>query len=303
MKSDFILVILILAAAGVSVGLLCYALAIRLYRFIFPGPGVRSFMTTRNQMKPLLRPFAEFFRSHRTEFVRKKTAEYRQAILTAGGFWNGLNAFEVLSAQFTFSIIGACGFLLLGILAELHPLLTIACMLSIGAGGYIYPSVALRSQAENRRLWFLRQLPSALDILRLGADAGLDFHSSVDYLVSIYLPGPVREELTVYRRDTALGKTSTEALTEIAERMNDPEVTSIFISLAQAMEMGTSMSDICQSTVRDLRKKRAFKAEEDAQRAAINISFPLLLLILPGIFIVLLGPVVKSLLTTLLTIQ
>ncbi|QSH40981.1 type II secretion system F family protein [Lentisphaerota bacterium ZTH] len=301
--NDILMIILILGTAGVSAGLLCYALAIRLYKFIFPGTARRNFMTSRNQLKPLLRPFAEFFRSHRSEFVRKKTAEYRQQIMTAGGFWNGLNAFEVLSAQFTFSIIGAGAFLLLGIAAELHPVLTMGCMLSIGAGGYLYPGIALKGHADKRRLWFLRQLPSALDILRLGADAGLDFHSSVDYLVQIYLPGPVREELTVYRRDTALGKTSTEALTEIAERMNDPEVTSIFISLAQALEMGTSMSDICLATVTDLRKKRTFKAEEDAQRAAINISFPLLLLILPGIFIVLLGPVIKSLLTTLLTIS
>jgi len=61
--------------------------------------------------------------------------------------------------------------------------------------------------------------------------------------------------------------------------------------------MGTSIVEMLESTTREMRRKRLLSAETEAQKAVVKISFPLLLLILPGIFIILLAPVLKPMLS------
>ena len=82
------------------------------------------------------------------------------------------------------------------------------------------------------------------------------------------------------------------ALNHVAERVGTPEATAVFTTLAQSIEMGTSVSDNLRSASELIRRQARSRAQERAQKAVVNMSFPLLLLILPGVFIVLLAPLV-----------
>ena len=118
-------------------------------------------------------------------------------------------------------------------------------------------------------------------------------------MVQIYIPGPVKEEFSIFLREIKLGIPATEALANISYRIDMPEVCSIFISLSQSIEMGTSISGILSDIVTELRKKRLLSAETEAQKTVVKITFPLLFLILPGIFIVLLAPLIKPIMQAL----
>ena len=78
---------------------------------------------------------------------------------------------------------------------------------------------------------------------------------------------------------------------DMATRMELPELGSLCIALSQALETGTSMSQILAQATADIRKQRLLAAKNEAQKATVSIAFPMLLLIVPGLFIVLLGPV------------
>ena len=81
----------------------------------------------------------------------------------------------------------------------------------------------------------------------------------------------------------------------MAERLEVTELTSLAVALTQSLETGTSISDTLSVFTADLRRKRLLSAKEEAQTATVKIAFPMLLLIIPGIFIVLLGPVLLKL--------
>lgn len=290
---------------GLACGALAYYVLRRMSRRLFPDSAMavryrQDVAESANALRPTLAPCARWLkrREDRYAFIRKRVADYDQRILEAGGFWHGLTGYEVLSAQFTFAFLAPCLLFLSGVVFIVGPLVFVMSALLIAFVAYAYPASMLEAKAIRRQEEFVRQLPSALDILRVGAEAGLDFHTATRYLMDIYLPGPVKEEMTVFQRDLLLGRSASEALNGIAARINLPEVSAVFVSLAQSIEMGTSATTMLGATASEMRRKRVLQAQAEAQKAIVKITFPLLLLILPGVFIVLLGPIIKTLLNS-----
>jgi len=281
--------------AGISIALLMYGLT----RIYF---GLHSSFETISEksseavvLKKLLAPLAAVFRGQRerSEFVKTNAGNYEKLLVQAGVFWGGLDAYEVLAAKFIFPIIAILVIFPVGEVAGLQADIVLLVILFFMFMLYMFPDSALKSQAEQRKNLFLKQLPGGLDILKIAAESGLDFHSSIKYLVRIYIPGPIREEMQLYLREMRLGVSSIDGLLNISRRMNVPEAATVFSSLAQAIEMGTSIAEMLASTSSEMRRKRLLSAESEAQKAVVKITFPLLLLILPGIFIVLLAPIIK----------
>jgi len=285
------------APAGTAAAVLGYSLT-RLYLSSSPAPVLESGDTTvpgSRVFRLLLAPLAIWLRQREatSSFVRDNLRNYRRDLLAAGSFWGGLDEAEVLAARFILPVATLLATLVVGLLGNLPLNLALLAALLLAALAFMMPDSALRDAAARRRAWFLKQLPGGLDILKIAAESGLDFHASIDYLVQIYLPGPVRDELRLFQRDFQLGVPTVEALLNVSRRIGAPEAATVFTSLAQAVEMGTSISEMLAGTAAEMRRKRLLSAETEAQKAVVKITFPLLLLILPGIFIVLLAPIVK----------
>ncbi len=244
-------------------------------------------------LKEIINPLASLIAKHQdAPSLAKEILQYKRLLLSAGNF-AGLNPCEIYALKILIPALFAIFALPVSMLLPFDPELSFLCVILFCFLLYFYPGAALREKARKRRELFLRQLPGGLDILKIAADAGLDFQKSIHYLVEIYLPGPVKDEFNIFLREIKLGIPATEALTNISHRINLPEVSSVFISLSQAMEMGTSISEMLADTVAEIRKKRILSAETEAQKTVVKITFPLLFLILPGIFIVLLAPMAK----------
>ena len=104
--------------------------------------------------------------------------------------------------------------------------------------------------------------------------------------------GPVRDELSRVVAETTIGTSLAAALNNVAARVGTNEANAVFSTLAQSLEMGTSVAENHQRAAQLIRHSARVKAQTQAQKAVVNMSFPLLLLILPGIFIVLFAPLV-----------
>ena len=87
-----------------------------------------------------------------------------------------------------------------------------------------------------------------------------------------------------------LGKTRKEALSGVKDRLNFDEMTSFVNSIIQAEKLGTGIVNTLRAKSEEERDKRKQRAEEQAMKTTIKILIPLILLIFPSIFIVILGP-------------
>ena len=95
-----------------------------------------------------------------------------------------------------------------------------------------------------------------------------------------------------------MGLMTSEALSNMLTRCQTPLMRSFVRSVLQGETLGVSIGKIMRNLATDMRKRRRAAAEERAQKAPIKILFPLIFLIFPAIFVVLLGPAVHAFTTS-----
>ena len=96
-----------------------------------------------------------------------------------------------------------------------------------------------------------------------------------------------------------MGRSTTEALEGLAQRADTPGIRSFVRAIVQGELLGVSIGRILRNLAGEMRKKRKAKAEEQAQKAPVKMLFPLVLLIFPAMFVVLLLPALISIKNTL----
>jgi len=93
-----------------------------------------------------------------------------------------------------------------------------------------------------------------------------------------------------------LGKRRSDALRDMSNRMDVPDVTTFVAALIQAEQLGVSIAKVLRIQADQMRVKRRQRAQEKAQQAPVKMIVPMVFLIFPSIWIVLLGPAVVILL-------
>ena len=99
-------------------------------------------------------------------------------------------------------------------------------------------------------------------------------------------------------QDIAVGQPRREAYLALAERTGVPDLRRFIRAVVQADAYGISIADVLRTQANEMRLKRRQRAEEKAMQIPVKVIFPLILCILPALFIVLLGPVVLSVMGT-----
>ncbi len=155
--------------------------------------------------------------------------------------------------------------------------------------GYYLPMMQLSSQIKRRQDNIVRKLPDALDLLTICVEAGLGFEQAMG---KVYAKWDDDLALAFGRvlQEIQLGKRRSEALRDMSNRMDVPDVTSFVAALIQAEQLGVSIAKILRIQSDQMRVKRRQRAQEKAQQAPVKMMIPMVLLIFPSIWIVLLGP-------------
>ena len=155
--------------------------------------------------------------------------------------------------------------------------------------GYFGPDLALSNRAEKRQKQIQLELPDTLDQITISVEAGLGFEAAMARAGKSG-KGPLAEELVRTLQDVQAGLSRQEALKSLVNRTNVPELRHFVLALLQAESFGVPIAHVLRVQSRELRVKRRQRAEEHAMKIPVKVLFPLILCILPCMFIVIMGP-------------
>lgn len=155
--------------------------------------------------------------------------------------------------------------------------------------GFMFPDLWLTSKIRARQKGVFRALPDALDLLTICVEAGLGFDAAMGKVHEKW-EDDLALEFGRVLQEIRLGKLRREALRDMADRLEVPELTSFVAAVIQSEQLGVSMAKVLRIQSDQMRVRRRQIAEEEAHRAPIKMIFPIALLIFPSILIVLLGP-------------
>ncbi|MCX5695842.1 MAG: type II secretion system F family protein [Candidatus Omnitrophica bacterium] len=158
--------------------------------------------------------------------------------------------------------------------------------------GYLLPEIWLNKRIGQRKYAIARVLPETIDLLSLCVDAGLDFVAAIEWLIKKGVStNPMIQELAFVLEEIQWGKSRTQALKDMAKRLNIQEVNSFIQTLVQAERMGTPVAEAFATLSEDARLQRFHRGERFAMKAPIKILLPLIFCILPVIGIIIGGPI------------
>ncbi|NYJ01939.1 tight adherence protein C [Nocardioides thalensis] len=179
--------------------------------------------------------------------------------------------------------------LLLGLSLRSELLLALAGV----AIGFFAPDLYLYQCAAKRADQIRKSLADAVDLLTISVEAGLGFDAAVQQ-VARNTNGPLAEEFARVLREMQLGKGRADALRGMSDRTNVEDVHTFVGAMVQADAFGISIGEVLRVQSNEMRLKRRQYAEEKAQQVPVKIMIPLILFILPCLFVVVMGPAVLS---------
>jgi tight adherence protein C len=162
-------------------------------------------------------------------------------------------------------------------------------LLAVGLLGWRGPKLWLKRRISTRQRQISKSLPDAVDLLTVSVEAGLGFDSAVVHVTG-KLPGALGEEFRHFLRQVRMGTPRREALRYLGERAGVPDLKIFTTAIIQADQLGVSIGKVLRVQAEEIRRRRRQRAEEAAMKAPIKMLFPLIFLIFPALFVVLLGP-------------
>lgn len=178
---------------------------------------------------------------------------------------------------------------------------TLAALILSSLTGFILPDFILQKRINARRMKMTEGFPDALDMLVVCVEAGLGLDAAINRVAAeLRLSHPeLANELELNSLETRAGKSRDEALKALSERMGVEEVQAMVTLLIQADKFGTSVGTALRSYAEEMRIKRIQRAREKAAKLPVKMLFPVMVFIFPALFLVILGPAVISISTTL----
>lgn len=164
--------------------------------------------------------------------------------------------------------------------------------------GYLLPGMWLSQQIKKRKKSIQRSLPDCLDLLTISVEAGLGFDLALQRVADKW-DNELSNEFKRVIQDMRLGRTRREALRELSDRTGVDDVQTFVSAVIQAEQLGVSMSKILRLQSDQMRVRRRQRAEEQAQKAPVLMLIPMVFLIFPALFVVILGPAVPKIMTSL----
>jgi len=166
------------------------------------------------------------------------------------------------------------------------------------AFGWQGPMIVVRRRSRKRLEEIDLGMPELIDLLVTTVEAGIAFAGSLR-LAAGRFHGALGEELRLAIQEQEMGLSSNEALTNMLSRADTPAMRSFVRSILQGETLGVSIGKIMRDLAVEMRKRRRQVAEERVQKAPTKMIFPLVFLIFPAMFVVILGPAAIQILHTI----
>lgn len=201
----------------------------------------------------------------------------------------GWDAERVLAFKIIGLGVGIALAFFVGTVVELSPFIRIVLIGLLAFVGFVAPDSFLNRRVEERQREILKTLSDTLDLLTISVEAGLSLNAAIAQVVQ-NVPGVLSAEFARMLQEIQLGVPRADAFRNLAERTDVEELNAFSLAMIQADVFGVSIASVLRTQAQQLRIKRRQRAEAKAQQTPVKIVFPLILCILPALFIVIVGP-------------
>jgi len=167
--------------------------------------------------------------------------------------------------------------------------------------GFFLPRYFLGRITRNRQRQLRWGLADALDLMVVSVEAGLGLNAAMMKVATELrdVHAPIAIEFEMANLEIRVGRERDEALRNLAERTGVDDLRSLVAMLIQTDKFGTSIAKGLRIFSDGLRTKRRQRAEQEAQKAAVKLLFPLACFLFPTLFIAILGPAALNLMDVL----
>jgi tight adherence protein C len=199
----------------------------------------------------------------------------------------------LIGYQLLFGIALPAAWIWIAVAANAKPAMAIIAAIFCAGIGWFAPGFIVQRRAESRLHRIDRNMPELIDLLVVTVEAGLSLSAALQ-LAGERMKGPLGDELRIMLQEQRMGLSPVQALENMVGRCPTPAVESFARAMMQGQALGVSIGHILRSLAIEMRKRRRARAEQQAQKAPIKMLFPLVFMIFPALFIVILGPAIVS---------
>lgn len=175
---------------------------------------------------------------------------------------------------------------------ELSPIARLLVAMGLVLAGMVSPDMFVRNAIVKRQDEIRKSTPDALDLLVICAEAGLTLDAALNR-VSREMGqsfSEIADEFSLTAIELGFLPERRQALANLAKRVNVPAIRSVVATLSQTEKYGTPLAQSLRVLADEFRTERLLKAEEKAARLPAILTIPLIVFILPALFVVLIGP-------------
>lgn len=239
-----------------------------------------------NMSRPLVHQLTiKYAKRIQNESMRKNI---EQKIMTAG-MENELNVDEFIGLKLLWGVFFPVLLAILNfslVLGYPWPVFPIAVPF-----GWMIPDFHANKMKQFRYNSIIIDLPFFVDLLALSTQAGADFMSAIQKISDSAEDSLLAKEFDKVLRDTRLGSTREQALKAMSRRLDIPEITSFVNVLSDADSTGASIGEVLKEQSEQMRLERFVRAEKAGARASQAILVPMMIFIIPAVFIMVFAPV------------
>lgn len=203
---------------------------------------------------------------------------------------------RLLAAKVMFGLAGLA--LTAGQVATGKDMQTTLFMLAASVLMFFAPDIVISARATERQRNILFALPDTLDQMTICMEAGLAFEAAMAR-ASHSNSGPLAQEMVHTLQEIQVGVGRRKALTALANRSSVADLRHFVTAVLQAERYGVPISRVLNDQAAELRLRRRQRAEEAARKLPLKLIFPLILFIMPPLFIIVVGPAALQLMDSL----
>ncbi|MBV1902428.1 MAG: type II secretion system F family protein [Marinosulfonomonas sp.] len=178
---------------------------------------------------------------------------------------------------------------------------TMMTILGPGIAGYMGPKYWVTKRQQKRQEEIVNGFPDALDMMLVCVEAGQSLDQSIIRVSREIRAGfpALADEFEIVANEMKAGKDRVTVLRDMSERAGVPDVSSFVTVLIQSASFGTSVADALRVYAAEMRDKRVMRAEEKANTLPTKMTLATMMLTVPPLLIILIGPSIYEIAETL----
>ncbi len=234
---------------------------------------------------------------HKLNLQRTKQTELIVRKLAQAGWRNNDVLIRFLFFKATMPlVVGAAAAFVFYVLkaTELSPLMRLGATLGATIAGAFLPDIVVKNAIDKRRDKIRKGLPDALDLMVICAEAGLSLDAILKRVAEEFGTScpELADELQITSLELGFLPDRRQALLNFSARTNSPGTRGLVNGLLQSDKYGTPLAQSLRVLSAEFREERMLRAEEKAARLPAMLTVPMIVFILPPLFVVLIGPAV-----------